>query len=459
VVDRGCLYFSKGSEKEKIMSLKMPVIKTKLPGKKGARILSKDKKYTSSSYIKEYPLVVERGEGAVVVDVDGNQFLDMMAGIAVNITGYSHPKVVDAVKKQSEKFLHICSTDFYYPSFANLAERLAKKTFLSGEKKVFLNNSGAEAVETAIKLARYHTKRQYIVAFHGAFHGRTIGALSLTASKPKQRRLFGPLMPGVYHVPYGYCYRCAYNLKYKSCRIRCADAVGEVLCKSLLSPDEIAAIFVEPILGEGGYVVPPVEFHQKLREFTRQHGILLVADEIQSGMGRTGKFLAMEHFQVEPDVVLLAKGLASGLPLGAVIAKKKHMSWEPGTHGSTFGGNPVACEASLATLNLLDSGLMDNAVKMGNRLLRRLKNVQKNHSIIGDVRGVGLMIGVEFVKNRRTREPAVEATNKITQDAFQKGLLLLPCGDSVIRFAPPLVIDSDQVDRAVEIFSEVLASA
>jgi 4-aminobutyrate aminotransferase len=440
------------------MSLKTPDIKTKLPGKKGLAILSKDKRYTSNSYIKEYPLVVERGEGSVVVDVDGNQFLDMMAGIAVNITGYSHPKVVQAVKKQSEKFFHICSTDFYYPSFANLAERLAKMTFIRGEKKVFLNNSGAEAVETAIKLARYHTKRPNIIAFQGAFHGRTIGAVSLTASKPKQRRYFGPLMPGVYHIPYGYCYRCAYNLKYKSCGIRCADAVEEVLCQSLLSPDEIAAIFVEPILGEGGYVVPPREFHQKLREFTSKHGILLVADEIQSGMGRTGNFLAMEHYQVEPDVVLLAKGLASGLPLGAVIARKKYMSWEPGTHGSTFGGNPVSCEASLATLNLLKSGLMDNAAKMGTRLLTKLKNVQKNNALIGDVRGIGLMIGVELVKNRKTKEPAVEATNKVVQNAFRKGLLLLPCGDSVIRFAPPLVIDSDQVDRAVGIFAEVLAS-
>lgn len=440
------------------MTLKTPVIKTKLPGKKASAILSKDKKYTSSSYIKEYPLVVERGEGAVVVDVDGNQFLDMMAGIAVNITGYSHPEIVQAVKAQSEKFFHICSTDFYYASFANLAERLAKMTFITGEKKVFLNNSGAEAVETAIKLARYHTKRPYVIAFQGAFHGRTIGALSLTASKAKQRRLFGPLMSGVYHIPYGYCYRCAYNLKYKSCRIRCADVEHMDISQSLVSPDEIAAIFVEPILGEGGYVVPPAEFHQKLREFTRKYGILLVADEIQSGMGRTGKFLAMEHFQVEPDVVLLAKGLASGLPLGAVIAKKQYMSWEPGTHGSTFGGNPLSCEASLATLALLKSGLMDNASKMGTRLLRKLKNLQKSNAKIGDVRGIGLMIGVELVENKRTRAPAVEATDRIIQDAFRKGLLLLPCGESVIRFAPPLVIDQSQVDRAVDIFAEVLAS-
>lgn len=439
------------------MSHRDPLIKTEIPGKKSKRVISKDKKYTSSSYIKEYPLVVERGEGAVVVDVDGNRFLDMMAGIAVNITGYSHPKVVKAVKEQSDKFFHICSTDFYYPSFANLAERLTKITPISGDKSVFFNNSGAEAVETAIKLARYHTKRTNIIAFHGAFHGRTIGALSLTASKPKQRRYFGPLMPNVYHVPYGYCYRCAYNLKYKSCGIFCAEAIEKVLCETLLSPDEIAAVFVESILGEGGYVVPPAEFHQKLREFTSQHGILLVADEIQSGMGRTGKFLAIEHFGVEPDVVLLAKGLASGLPLGAVIAKKKFMSWESGTHGSTFGGNPVSCEASLATLDLLEDGLMANAAKIGAYLLSKLKKLQKTHPLIGDVRGIGLMIGVELVTDRKTRQPASRIVGEIVNNAFQKGLLLLSCGESVIRFAPPLVVDRDFVDKSIDIFLEVLS--
>jgi 4-aminobutyrate aminotransferase len=439
------------------MTLKAPLIKTELPGKKARRILAKDKKYASNSYIKEYPLVVERGEGSVVVDVDGNHFLDMMAGIAVNITGYSHPKVVYAVKQQSDKFFHICSTDFYYPSFANLIERLAQISPISGEKSVFLNNSGAEAVETAIKLARYHTRRPYIIAFHGAFHGRTMGALSLTASQFKQRRFFGPFLPGVYHIPYGYCFRCAYNLEYGSCDIYCADAIEKALCQSHFGPDEIAAVFVEPILGEGGYVVPPVEFHQKLREFTRQHGILFIVDEIQSGMGRTGKFLAIEHYDVEPDVVLLAKGLASGLPLGAVIAKKKYMKWEAGTHGSTFGGNPVACEAALATLDLLEEGLMANAARMGHRLLSGLKKLQKSHHLIGDVRGKGLMIGVELVKSRRTRDPAVHATNKIAFEAFHKGLLLLPCGESVIRFAPPLVIDRYHVDRALDIFSGVLS--
>lgn len=439
------------------MTLQFPEIKTEIPGKRAKRIIAKDKRYASSSYIKEYPLVVERGEGAIVEDVDGNRYLDFMAGIAVNITGYSHPRVVEAVKAQSDKFLHICSTDFYYPSFSRLVERLGKMVALSGDKSVFLTNSGAEAVETAIKLARYHTRRPYIIAFLGAFHGRTIGALSLTASKSKQRSFFGPLMPGVFHVPYGYCYRCFYNLKYDSCGIYCADAIEEMLCKLLLSPEEIAAVFIEPILGEGGYVVPPLEFHQKLRDFTRKHDILLVVDEIQSGMGRTGKFLAIENFSVEPDIVLLAKGLASGLPLGAVVSKKELMRWKSGTHGSTFGGNPVACEASLATLDLVEGGLMANASKVGSYLMKQLKMIKARYPLIGDVRGLGLMIGVELVKNRKTREPDGFAAHKIAQMTFKKGLLLLPCGENVIRFSPPLIINEAQADIALEIFSEALS--
>ncbi len=439
------------------MALSFPEVKTELPGKKAKEIISKDTRYSSSSYIKEYPLVIERGEGSVVVDVDGNRFLDFMAGIAVNVTGYSHPKVVDAIKRQSERFFHICSTDFYYQSFADLCERLAKIVPMSGEKSVFLNNSGSEAVETAIKLARYHTKRPYIIAFLGAFHGRTMGALSLTASKAKQRAFFSPLMPGVYHVPYGYCYRCPYHLTYDSCGIYCAEAIERILCNSLMSPDEIAAIFVEPIQGEGGYIVPPQEFHKKLREFTDKHNILLVLDEIQSGMGRTGKFLAIENFNVEPDVVLLAKGLASGLPLGAVISKKKFMTWKSGTHGSTFGGNPIACEAALATLDLIEEELMANAAKMGARLINKLKNLKKENSLIGDVRGLGLMIGVELIKDQRTKEPASREVHEIVNQAFRKGLLLLPCGENVIRFSPPLVISSKEVDTAVEIFREVIS--
>ncbi|MBN1222809.1 MAG: acetyl ornithine aminotransferase family protein [Candidatus Aminicenantes bacterium] len=440
------------------MTISAPLIKTELPGKKAKEIIARDSHYASNSYIKEYPLVIARGEGAVVEDVDGNRFLDAMAGIAVNVTGYSHPKVVRAVQEQVGKFFHICSTDFYYSSFAELMERLACLTPISDDKKVFMTNSGAEAVETAIKLARYHTDRNNLIAFLGAFHGRTIGALSLTASKAKQRSYFGPFLPGIYHVPYGYCYRCPYNLSYDSCGVYCADAIEKTLCKFLMSPEDIAAVIVEPILGEGGYVVPPMEFHQKLRKFTAENGILYIADEIQSGMGRTGKFLALEHFHVEPDVVLLAKGLASGLPLGAVIARERLMRWESGTHGSTFAGNPVSCEASLATLDLIEEELISNASKMGDRLLSKLKALKDRHSLIGDVRGIGLMVGVELVKDRKSKEPAVEEVHTIVSEAFQKGLLLLSCGDSVIRFCPPLVINSDQIDRIVEIFSELLST-
>ncbi len=439
------------------MAVKIPDIKTPLPGKRAKKVVAKDRRYTSTSYIKEYPFVIAKGKGAVVEDVDGNRFLDFMAGVAVNITGYSHPRVVRAVKRQAERFFHICSTDFYYESFADLAERLTRLVPMEGEKSVFFTNSGAEAIETAIKLVRYCTKRPYIISFLGSFHGRTMGALSLTASKAKQRSFFSSFLPGVHHIPFGYCYRCPYNLSYDSCGVHCAEAVEKVVCRSLMSPREIAAIFVEPIQGEGGYIVPPPEFHPRLKAFAEKNGILYVIDEVQSGMGRTGKFLAIENFGVEPDVVVLAKGLASGLPLGAVVSKKKYMTWKAGTHGSTFGGNPLACEASLATLDLLERGLMANAARMGKRLLNKLKKLKKEFPLIGEVRGLGLMIGVELVKDRETREPAAKEAEEIVQRAFRRGLLLLPCGENVIRFCPPLVVNAREVDTAVTIFAEVLA--
>lgn len=438
------------------MTVKAPDIKTPLPGKNAKRVIAKDRRFTSSSYIKEYPFVIARGKGTVVEDVDGNSFLDFMAGIAVNATGYSHPRVVRAVKRQAERFFHICSTDFYYESFARLAERLTRMTPMEGEKSVFFTNSGAEAVETAIKLVRYHTQRPYIVSFLGSFHGRTMGALSLTASKAKQRSFFSSFLPGVHHIPYGYCYRCPYNLKYDSCGVHCAEYLEKVICRNLMNPKEIGAIFVEPIQGEGGYIVPPPEFHQKLKAFAGKNGILYVVDEVQAGMGRTGKFLAIEHFGVEPDVVIMAKGLASGLPLGAVVAKKKYMTWKAGTHGSTFGGNPLACEASLETLALLEEGLMANAARMGKRLLGKLGKLAGEFEIIGDVRGRGLMIGMELVKDRETREPAAKEADEIVQAAFKRGLLLLSCGESTIRFCPPLVVKAREIDTAVNILTDLL---
>jgi 4-aminobutyrate aminotransferase len=438
------------------MTVKAPDIKTPLPGKNAKRVIAKDRRFTSSSYIKEYPFVIARGKGTVVEDVDGNRFLDFMAGIAVNATGYSHPRVVRAVKRQAERFFHICSTDFYYESFARLAERLTRMTPMEGEKSVFFTNSGAEAVETAIKLVRYHTQRPYIVSFLGSFHGRTMGALSLTASKAKQRSFFSSFLPGVHHIPYGYCYRCPYNLKYDSCGVHCAEYLEKVICRNLMNPKEIGAIFVEPIQGEGGYIVPPPEFHRKLKAFAEKNGILYVVDEVQAGMGRTGKFLAIEHFGVEPDVVIMAKGLASGLPLGAVVAKKKYMTWKAGTHGSTFGGNPLACEASLETLALLEEGLMANAARMGKRLLGKLRKLAGEFEIIGDVRGRGLMIGMELVKDRETREPAAKEADAIVQAAFKRGLLLLSCGESTIRFCPPLVVKAREIDTAVNILTDLL---
>ncbi len=438
------------------MSIKAPDIRTPLPGKIAKKVIAKDRRYTSSSYIKEYPFVISRGKGTVVEDVDGNRFLDFMAGIAVNATGHSHRRVVRAVKRQAERFFHMCASDFYYESFARLAERLTRMTPMEGEKSVFFTNSGAEAVETAIKLVRYHTQRPYIIAFLGSFHGRTMGALSLTASKAKQRSYFSSFLPGVHHIPYGYCYRCPYNLTYPKCGVHCAEALEKVVCRNLMNPREIGAIFVEPIQGEGGYIVPPPEFHAKLKAFAEKNGILYVVDEVQAGMGRTGKFLAIEHFGVEPDVVIMAKGLASGLPLGAVVAKKKYMTWKAGTHGSTFGGNPLACEASLETLALLEEGLTANAARMGRRLVRKINRLAKEIPMIGEVRGLGLMIGVELVKDRETREPAPKEAHEVVQACFARGLLILSCGESTVRFCPPLVVNAREVDTAAEIFAEVL---
>ncbi len=331
-----------------------PLIKVPPPGPKAKAVIAQDEAFTSTSYIKEYPLVVEKGEGAMVQDVDGNRFLDFMAGIAVVTTGHSHPRVVEAIKKAADKFLHICATDFYFPSFAALAQKLAEIAPGKSKKRTFLGNSGTEAVEGAIKLARYHTKRPLLISFFGSFHGRSMGALSLTASKMKQRRHFAPFLPGVHHVPFGYCYRCPYNLTYPSCNLHCVNILEEEYFKKEIAPEDVAAVFVEPIQGEGGYVVPPPDYHKRLKEICEKYGILYVADEVQSGMGRTGKWFASEIFGVEPDIITLAKGLASGMPISAIIAKESVMTWPSGTHGSTFGGNPVACEAALVTIELID---------------------------------------------------------------------------------------------------------
>src|SRR5213594_2611577 len=377
--------------------MSVPVIRTPLPGPRAKAIIDRDATVVSPSYTRGYPLVIERGSGAMVEDVDGNVFLDCAAGIAVNSTGVSHPDVVKAITEQAQKFIHMSGTDFYYEPQVRLAEELAGIAPIGGPVRTFFGNSGTEATEAAIKLARYHTRRQNIVAFFGAFHGRSLGSLSLTASKAIQRRGFGPLMPGVYHGPYPDTYRCPLGVPAERCAAACIDYIEHQIFTHLVSPDEVAAIVVEPIQGEGGYVVAPDEFLQRLRELTRQHGILLVADEVQTGMGRSGKMFAIEFTGVEPDMMAIAKGIASGLPLGVAVARAGLMAWPPGAHASTFGGNPVSCAAALATIKLLRDRLVANAAEVGGHLMAGLQSLSDAHALIGDVRGRGLMIGVELV--------------------------------------------------------------
>jgi 4-aminobutyrate aminotransferase len=391
----------------------------------------------------------------MVEDADGNRFIDYMAGIAVSSTGYNHPKVVAAIKDQAERFLHICGTDFYFEGFARLAERLAKLAPGPSRKRVFLSNSGTEAVEGAIKLARYHTRRPALIAFQGSFHGRTYGAMSLTSSKMKQHRHFGPMLPEVYHVPYCNPYRCQWCGPSGDCVQGAIRAIEEDLFTRQLAPDDVAAIFVEPIQGEGGYVIPPMGFLKALRALCDRHGILLVADEVQSGVGRTGKMWACDWEGVEPDILITAKGLGSGMPIGAFIAKESVMTWEAGSHGSTFGGNPVSCAAALATLDIVEQSL-PHVQAMGERMLAHARRMQEQYAVIGDVRGRGLMLGLEFVKDRATREPFPEIVDRITERAFRKGLLLLGCGKSAFRLAPPLVLDEYDVDTGMGILEECL---
>ena len=388
-------------------------------------------------------------------DVDDNRFLDFNAGIAVCNTGHCHPRVVEAVQRQAEQLIHMSGSDFYYAAQSNLAAKLAEITPGSKEKRVFFGNSGAEAIEAALKLARYHTKRPFVLAFLGAFHGRTMGALSLTASKAIFEKGFSPLVPGVTHVPFPYCYRCPYHHhQYPECGVACVNWIREDLFKRSIPPEEVAAIFVEPIQGEGGYVVPPPEFHRKLYDLTKEFGILYVADEVQSGMGRTGKMMAIEHWSVTPDIFALAKGIASGMPLGAMVAQSEVMDWVRGSHASTFGGNPISCEAALITIQLLEEGLIQNAAVLGEYLMKRLHELQKQFPRIGDIRGKGLMVGIEVVKDPVTKEKGIEERNKIIQSCFEMGLLILGCGENVIRLCPPLIITRKEADLALTILEE-----
>ncbi|HWQ00376.1 MAG TPA: acetyl ornithine aminotransferase family protein [Vicinamibacterales bacterium] len=433
-----------------------PEIKTPLPGPRAKAIIERDARRVSPSYTRPYPFVMARGEGAIVEDVDGNRFLDCAAGIAVTATGHCHPEVVRAIVEQAQRFLHMSGTDFYYEEQVRLAEELAGLVPIEGEVRSFFGNSGTEAIEAAIKLARYATRRPGIIAFFGGFHGRSLGSLSLTASRVQQRSGFGPLVPGVYHAPYADCYRCPLGLRPDRCAAECLDFLEQQLFVHVVSPEEVAAMVIEPIQGEGGYLVPPAQFLERLRDLTRRHGILFIADEVQSGMGRTGRMFACEHFGIRADIVAVAKGIASGLPLGVTAARADVMTWPPGTHASTFGGNPVSCAAALATIRLLRETLVENAARVGAYLMDRLRAVAERHPLVGDVRGKGLMIGVELVRDRETKERAVEERDAVVQEMFRRGVLVLGAGRNAIRFAPPLVLTRAQADIAVEAFDRAL---
>ena len=433
----------------------LPCVLTSLPGPKAQAIIERDSQVLSPSYTRGYPFVMARGEGAIVEDVDGNRFLDFNAGIAVVAAGHSHPRLIEAVQRQAAKFLHMSGTDFYYENMVDLAEKLVRLLPEGVPRRVYFGNSGTEAVEAAIKMARQHTGRDKFIAFLGGFHGRTMGSLSLTGSKAIQRRGFGPFLP-VHHIPYAYCYRCAYDKQPDTCKVECVKTIEEQLFKTILPPEEVAAIVVEPIQGEGGYLVPPAKFHEELRSLADKYGILLIHDEVQSGMGRTGRALASHHFGVVPDIVTLAKGIASGLPLGATVARAEIMDWKPGAHASTFGGNPVAVEAALTTLELLEEGLTENAAKIGAHMLNRMRDWPERFRFVGDVRGLGLMLGVELVRDKQSKERAPEIRNQLEEMAFERGLLILGCGQNSIRLCPPLVIDRDQADFAIDTLEQCL---
>lgn len=433
-----------------------PLIRVTPPGPKARQVLARDKRYLSPSYTRVYPLVVRRGSGMVIEDEDGNRYLDFNAGVAVAITGHCHPQVVEAICRQTRELIHMAGPDFYYHQMSDLAKKLTEITPGRWPKKAFLCNTGAEAVETAMKLARYYTRRPRFIAFMGGFHGRTMGALSLTASKPVQRRHFAPMLSEVTHIPYPYCYRCTFNLTYPKCNFACLAYLKDVIFNKVAPPEDVAAIIIEPMQGEGGYVMAPNGYFQRLRKICDEFGILLVADEIQSGMGRTGKMFAIEHWRIIPDIICIAKGLASGLPIGAIVSRASLQIWPYGSHANTFGGNPVTCAAALKTIQLIQNGLMDNATRTGNYLIRELHGLKKKYECIGDIRGKGLMVGVEIVKDRQTKTKAPIWRNKIVDWCFKHGILIMASGDSSLRFSPPLIVTNHQIDTALDIFEQAV---
>lgn len=435
--------------------MEQPLINKEMPGEKARQVLKRDKKFVSPSLTRPYPAVIDRGKGMYVWDVDGNRFLDFAAGIAVCSTGHCHPEVVAAIREQAEILIHMSGADFYYPQQSALAEKLAELTPGSKNKRAFLGNSGTEAVEAAMKLSRYKKRRTKFLAFMNSFHGRTLGALSLTASKAVQRRHFSPLLDTV-HVPYAYCYRCQFHRTYPACDFECLQYVDDHVFKTVAPPEEIAAWFVEPIQGEGGYVVPPPGYFQRLRQLCSRYEIFLVDDEVQSGMGRTGRMFAIEHWNVKADIYCIGKGIASGLPLSACISNAGVMDWEPGAHASTFGGNPIACAAALKTIEILERELVDNADKMGRVMLEQLSSMAKKYEFIGEVRGKGLMIGVELVQNQQSKGLVSDKRDGVVRECFKRGLLILGAGPTAIRFCPPLIIKKEDVETGLEIFETAL---
>ncbi len=434
---------------EELAESQAPKLVTDVPGPEALAHIERDRKVTSPSLPRAYPFVPRRGAGSVLEDIDGNRFLDLNAGIAVTSTGHAHPEVVEAIQGQAAELIHYSASDFFLPIYAEVCEHLDRIAPMSRPVRSFLTNSGTEAVEASIKLSRYATGRQYVIGFFNSFHGRSYGSVSLTASKALYRANFGPLLPGVLHAPFGDGRDWGLDFGEHGGPFPTIDYFEKVLFKRLVAPTEVAAVVVEPVLGEGGYIVPPDGWLQALRELCTRHGILLVTDEVQSGMGRTGRMWAVEHFDVEPDIMLSGKGIASGMPLGAMIAREDLMVWELGAHGSTYGGNPVSCAAALATIRLVEGGLLANAASVGERLMRGLRDVADRYGMIREVRGLGLMIGIEFADH--------ETAESVEKAAFRRGLLMLGCGDAAIRMSPPLVFREDQADTAVSVFEEACA--
>ena len=433
-----------------------PKMVVRPPGPKAREIVKRDSVAISQSYTRYYPLVIDSGQNCIVKDVDGNEYIDFNSGLACLNVGHNHPQIVKAIKSQCDKFLHYANTDFYYQQSVNLAEKLFTISPGNFQKKLHFGNSGAEAIETALKLSKWHTRKHQFIAFVGAFHGRTSGATSLTASKPTQRRHYFPLLPGITHVPYPYCYRCPFNLSYPECDYRCVGFIDEQVLQKYVPPEEVAGFVFEPIQGEGGYVVPPPEYFQHLKKLADKYGLLLIADEIQSGIGRTGKWFASEHWKIEPDIICAAKALASGLPLSATITRARLMDWEAGSHASTFGGNPLACAAASKVIDvIMEEKLLENAQKQGRYIMKWLQDLKNEREIIGDVRGKGLMIGIEFVEDKDSKKAGVDQAREVMIRCWRRGVAIVTCGVSTLRLVPPLTITRELVDASLEILADV----